>query len=133
MVLPDLKLNHETVTLSAHELIQIHASTFDASHLQAIHEITPTSSLQSFCLFLDDQIHQGSKLTLNNRSQTMVSLLSIIEIHGPRYTNKFPIWYILFLIDSISKKFNYVILNYINSVKFDPHSTFNKKGLKNNS
>ena len=45
MVLRDLKLNRETVTLSAHELIQIHASTFDVSHLQAIHEIIPAGTL----------------------------------------------------------------------------------------
>ena len=46
MVLPDLKLNLETVTLSAHELIQIHASNLDGSNLQGIHEITPLHTLQ---------------------------------------------------------------------------------------
>ena len=63
MVLPDLKLNRETVTLSAHELIQIHASSFYAPHLQAIHEITQAGPLQRICLLFEDQFHQGTKLT----------------------------------------------------------------------
>ena len=62
MVLPDLKLNRETVTLSAHELIQIHANNFDAAHLQAIHEITQAGPLQRICLLFEDQFHQGNKL-----------------------------------------------------------------------
>ena len=57
MVLPDLKLNRETVTLSAHELIQIHASSLNAPHLQAIHEITQAGPLQRICLLFKDQIY----------------------------------------------------------------------------
>jgi len=63
MVLPDMKLNRETVPLNAHELIQIHASCFDEPHLQAIHEITQAGPLQRICLLFEDQFHQGTKLT----------------------------------------------------------------------
>ena len=67
MVLPDLKLNRETVTLSAHELIQIHASCFDEPHLQAIHEITQAGPLQRICLLFKDQIYQSYQHSLSKR------------------------------------------------------------------
>ena len=49
--------------IEAHELIQIHANSFDAPHLQAIHEITQAGPLQRICLLFEEQFHQGNKLT----------------------------------------------------------------------